>query len=377
MRARSSYNFELEELEEIVARCRPNNVKTYITLNTLLYDHDMNLMQKIVKKAKKVGIDSMIVQDMAVIEYAKKVGMPLHISTQMSVSNLPSIKFYSKFADTIVLARELDLKMMKYICDKVKEENICGPAGDLVKIEVFIHGALCIAQSGRCQMSLLQGNASAQRGACLQECRKAYLVTDIETGKQMQINNDYVLSPKDLCALPFLDKIINTGVSILKIEGRGRTADYVHVVTSIYREAIEAIAENKFDKVKIKKWMERLKTVYNRGFCEGYYLGQALPDFTKGYSGNISTEEKTFVGLINHYFDKAKVAEINLQAYGLKKGEKIVIIGNTTGVIYEKIEKIMIDEKFIDEVKHPNLITIPISKKVRKNDKVYILKKRN
>ena len=274
-----------------------------------------------------------------------------------------------------MLAREVDLKTMKTITDAIKKEKIRGPSSKPVKIEVFVHGALCIAPSGRCQMSLLQTNTSAQRGACLQECRKKYRIIDDETGKEMMVDNQYVLSPRDLCTIDFLDQIIDAGVSILKIEGRGRSADYVDTVTGAYREAIEAIADGTYNNKKAAEWKKRMSAVFNRGFTDVYYLGKALPDWSGKY-GSHATNERVFAGLVTHYFNKAGIAEINLQAKPLRVGDNLVIIGNSTGVTYEKVKSIKIDDKNAKQVNNPVTVTIPVSSKVRKNDKVYILIKR-
>lgn len=376
MRSRAADNFKIEEIAEIRERTKKAGVKCYLTLNTLLYEHDLALMKKIMDEAKKQNVDAAILQDIAAIQYASEIGLPVHASTQLSISNYESVKFYSRFADTIVLAREVDIMMMKKICEKIKTENLCGPSGKPVRIEVFVHGALCIAQSGRCQMSLLQNNTSAQRGACLQECRKKYKITDEETGKEMIVDNQYVLSPKDLCCLPFLDKLIDSGVSVLKIEGRGRAPDYVFKVVSNYKKAVELIEKNDFTQKAIDEMMEDLKTVYNRGFSDGYYLGKSLPEWS-GPSGNKSTEERVYVGIVNHYFDKAKIAELNVQAYTLKKGDKLAIMGKNTGFITTVISEMKKDEAFVEESGKQCMITIPLEEKIRKNDKIYVIKQRN
>lgn len=378
MRARSTskaYNFCLDDLEEIAKQAKEAKIKTYLTINCLIYDYDMEIMRKTLDEAKKHNIDAVIAQDIATIQYANEIGIRVHASTQLSISNFESVKFYSKFVDTVVLARELDLKMIKNIYEKIKEENIKGPNGELVKIEIFVHGALCIAQSGRCQMSILQQNASAQRGACLHECRKQYKITDAETGKEMIIDNEYILSPKDLCTLPFVDQIISAGVSIFKIEGRGKTPDYIYTVTKAYKEASQSVIDNTFTEEKIKNWMDELKKVYNRGFTDGYYLGKALPDFSKT-SGSQASEEKIFVGTIKHYYDKAKIAEITVQAADIKTGDKIMIIGNTTGLMYANITDIMENDKTVTTTHKPSLITTPIEQKVRTNDQVYLIKQK-
>ncbi len=375
MRSRSANNFCIEDLEEVAGICKKARIKSYITLNTLIYQHDLKLMKRIVDEAARVGISAVIAQDMAVILYARSQGVSVQASTQLSISNLESVKFYAQFADTIVLARELDLKMIEAIVRGVREEGVCGPSGALVKIEVFVHGALCIAQSGRCQMSLLQSNTSAQRGACLQECRKKYRIIDEETNAEFSVQDGYVLSPRDLCALPFLDKLTDAGVDVLKIEGRGRTPEYVDTVVRVYREALEAIEARKFTSAAVKGWMKRLETAYNRGFCEGYYLGKPLPDWAAS-SGSRATEEKNHLGIVNHYFPKAGIAEIKLQSSGVKVGDQLMFTGRTTGVLRSKVAGIQLDGQAVKTALNPAVVTIPVKEKVRLGDKVYLISKR-
>lgn len=370
MRARSAANFTLLDLREIADICNKAGVNSYLTVNTVLYDHDLNLMRAIIDAAKNANVSAVIAQDMAAILYANKVGQTVHISTQLSISNFEAVKFYAQFADTVVLAREVDLDSISAICRKIKEEGVRGPKGEFIKIEIFVHGALCIAQAGRCQMSLLQSNTSAQRGACLHECRKQYQVKDIETGHELTIRDSYILSPKDLCCLPFLDRIIDAGVAVLKIEGRGRSAQYVDVVTRVYREAREAILANEFSEEKKKDWMEQLRSVYNRDFCDGYYLGKPLPEWS-GYSKNQSTNERILVGRVTHYFQKAGIAEIAVDAHEIKEGDHLVIMGKTTGVMYVDVDSIRA------EADATNIVTIPVPDRVRLNDKVYVFIKRN
>lgn len=375
MRSRAANNFKLSELAEVSQICAKAGIRSYITLNTLLYQHDLALMKRIIDEAKKVNISAVIVQDMAAMLYAKEVSMPAQASTQLSISNYESVKFFSQYADTIVLARELDLEMIRQICSKVQEDQLKGPAGNLIKIECFVHGALCVAQSGRCQMSLISNNTSAQRGACLQECRKSYRIIDEENGNELRVENSYVLSPRDLCALPFLDKLVNAGIDVFKIEGRGRSAEYVDTVVRTYREAVDAIAENNFSQERIDSWMRELKRVYNRGFSEGYFLGKLLPDWSS-FPGNHATEEKEHIGIVDHYYDKARVAQIKIQSGQLKHGDKILIIGKTTGALRGEVLRIKIDEQTVELAQKNDLITIPFQNKVRDNDKVYLIKER-
>lgn len=368
MRVRSSYNFTLEELKEVADICKNAGVKSYITLNVVLYNHDLNQMRKVIDVAKDSGIDAIISQDMAAILYANSVGMGVHASTQLSISNMESVRFYSQFVDTIVLAREVDLKMMKEICEQCKKEDIRGKSGDAINIEVFIHGALCVAQSGRCQMSLLQNNTSAQRGACLQECRKKYLITDEETGQQLSVDGSYVMSPKDLCTLPFFDKIVETGVSALKIEGRARSPLYVSVVTKVYKDALKAIEEGKFDDSFIENGMKELDSVYNRGFCDGYYLGMSLPEWTNA-RGNVAKDELIYCGKVVHFFSKVSVVEVLPEAHKIEDGDKFVITGKTTGVLKGVVSGLKIDEE-------TKTVTFKISETARLNDQLFILKER-
>ncbi|MDX9971268.1 MAG: peptidase U32 family protein [Candidatus Gracilibacteria bacterium] len=368
MRVRSSYNFSLEELKEVAEICKKAGIKSFITLNVVLYNHDLSQMRKVIDTAKEAGIGAIISQDMAAIIYANSVGIGVHASTQLSISNIDSVRFYAKFVDTIVLAREVDLKQIKEICSKCREENILGKSGRPIEIEVFIHGALCVAQSGRCQMSLLQSNTSAQRGACLQECRKKYIITDEETGVQLGVDGSYVMSPKDLCTLPFLDKIIETGVATLKIEGRARNPLYVSVVTKVYKDALKAISEGKFDDAFIEKGMAELNSVYNRGFCDGYYLGMALPEWTNA-RGNVAKDELIYSGKVVHFFPKVSIVEILPEAHKIEDGDNYVITGKTTGVLKGVVSGLKYDEE-------TKTVTFKVDERVRLNDQVYILKER-
>ncbi len=376
MRARASNNFTLDDLKKIVEISKKNGVRTYLTVNTVLYDHDLNLMRKVIDTAKESGISAIIASDISAIQYANSIGMEVHISTQLNVSNIEAVKFYSKFADVIVLARELTMNQIKDITESIKKENIKGPSGNLIKIELFVHGALCVAISGKCYMSLATENASANRGACLQNCRKAYRVIDEETGEELKIENKYIMSPKDLCTIGFIDKIIDAGVSVFKIEGRGRSPDYVYETVKAYKEAVEAYKNKEYTEEKIKEWISRLERVFNRGFWHGgYYLGKKLGEWS-GVYGSKSSHEKIFVGVGEHYFPKTKIAQFYIQAEEIKVGDEVIIIGKTTGIIKDVVKSIYVDEKPSKSAKKGDRITIPISERVRKGDKLYIIKPR-
>lgn len=372
MRARSSINFTLDDLTKIAAIAKEKNIKTYITLNTIVYDHDLTLMRTIIDKAKDAGISAIIASDHAVMAHARSIGMPIHISTQSNITNIESILFYSAFAETMVLARELTLEQTEKIIAEIKRRNIKGPNGELIKIEVFGHGALCMAVSGKCYLSLHTDFASANRGACVQNCRRSYVVTDKETGSEFEISNEYIMSAKDLCTLPFLDKIIKAGVSVLKIEGRGRDERYVYTVTKCYKEAIEAIQTNTFTKEKIDEWLKKLETVFNRGFWEGYYLGRTIGEWTNEY-GSKATKKKTYIGKGLKYFDKAGIGEFIMEAHSLKIGDEVVISGPTTGIIETIVSELRIDNKKCNQVNRGSIFTFPLNKKVRASDKLYKL----
>jgi putative protease len=370
MRARQTMNFTLDNLEEIVALCSPHDVRTYITLNTIIYDHDLSLMRRIVDRALEAGITAIIASDQAVISYASKVGLEVHISTQTNITNIETVEFFSHFADTMVLSRELSMKQMKDLCDAVKRDNITGPNGDLVEIEVFAHGALCVAVSGKCYMSLHTQASSANRGACIQNCRRSYTVKDTDSGYEFEIDDQYIMSPKDLCTIDFLDQLISTGVKVLKIEGRGRAPEYVKTVIECYREAIDAVEAGTYNPELVEAWMDRLKTVYNRGFWGGYYLGQKLGEFSGG-PGSKATQKKVFIGKGRHYYPKPQIGEFNVLSHGVKVGDKLLITGPTTGVIETEITSMMVDDKDAQEAKKGHVVTFPISEKIRPSDKIY------
>lgn len=372
MRARSTMNFTLEDLEEVVARCAPKKVKSYITLNTIIYDHDLSLAKRIVDRAVSAGITAIIASDQAVIQYAKSKGMPVHISTQLNVTNIETVKFYSLFADVMVLSRELSIRQVQKIVEGVIKDDVRGPSGELVRIEIFAHGALCMAVSGKCYLSLHTQNSSANRGACIQNCRRKYKVVDLEGGHELEIDNEYIMSPKDLCTLDFLDQVIATGVGVLKIEGRGRAPEYVKTVIECYREAIDAYYEGTYTEEKVAEWMERLGTVYNRGFWSGYYLGQEMGEWTKKH-GSSATQKKIFLGKGLHYYPKAKIAHFDINAYSLKVGDKVVIIGPTTGVVETEITELMVDSQAVQEAKKGMTCTFPLDQVIRTSDKLYKL----
>ena len=374
MRARSADNFTLKDLKKIANICKKNNIKSYLTLNTVIYDNEFNLMKKICNEAKKANISAIIASDLAVIQYANSIKLPVHISTQCSVSNIEAVKFYSKYADVIVLARELTLEQIKNIVKEIKNKQIKGPNKQLVKIELFIHGAMCVSISGKCQMSLALFNESANRGKCLQPCRREYKVTDNETGDELIIDNHNVMSPKDLCTISFLDELIKAGVSIFKIEGRGRSPEYVYTVTKVYKEAIESINKKTYTKEKINNWTKQLETVFNRGFWHGgYYLGKKLGEWSGTY-GSKATTEKVAVGLVENYFPKNKVAHIKIESGQLTVNDSVMITGPTTGVLQFKLESLFVKERPSKLGVRNEDVTIKVPNKVRKNDKVYIVK---
>jgi len=370
MRARSSNNFTLKDLVEIAELCNKKNIKTYITLNTIIYDHDLILMKKIVDTAKQANITAIIASDQAVIGYAASVNMEVHISTQTNVTNLETIRFFSHFADVVILSRELSLLQVKEITKEIEKQQIKGPSGNLIKIEIFVHGALCMAVSGKCYMSLHTTNSSANRGACIQNCRKTYTVTDKEDGHQFDIDNEYIMSPKDLCTIGFLDQVLDSGSSILKIEGRGRSPEYVKTTTQCYREAADAYLEGTYNKEKVKGWMSRLTTVYNRGFWDGYYLGQKIGEWT-GAHGSKATKKKIYLGKAKKYFTKIQVAEFDLEAQHLREGDNILIAGKTTGIIETIVAEIRINDKQVKGVKKGDNFSIKLNHKVRPSDKLY------
>jgi len=373
MRAVSSVNFTLEELPEIVQRCEQNGVRSYLTLNTIVYDHDLLMAKKLINAAKNAGVSAVIVADQAVMFMAKEAGLEIHISTQINITNVETLKFYSTFADTMVLSRELSLRQVKHITQEIENQKITGPSGRLVEIEIFGHGALCMAVSGKCHMSLHTYNSSANRGACKQNCRKPYIVIDKESGIELEIDNEYIMSPKDLMVLDFLDQVKDAGVKVLKIEGRGRAPEYVATTVKVYREAIDALYDKNFTPQRIQKWVEQLARVYNRGFWSGYYLGKKLGEWTT--PGSHATQKKIYLGKGWHYYPKAKVAEFKMEAFDLKKGDKILITGPTTGVVEMLIDQMYVNDQPGEMAKKGDIISVKIDKKIRPADKLYKLVK--
>lgn len=369
MRSRSSINFTTEDLKLIAEKCSANNVRSYLTLNTILYDHDIRLMKNLVDEAKEAGISAVICSDLAAMAYCKKVGVPVHISTQANVTNIDTIEFYADYADVMVLSRELTLTQVGEITREIKRRNITGPSGELVRIEVFAHGALCMAVSGKCYLSLHSHNASANRGACIQNCRRKYVVTD-EEGVEFEIDNEYIMSAKDLCTIGFIDKMVDAGISIFKIEGRGRSADYVDVTVRCYREAIEAFESGDYTKDKVDAWTERLATVYNRGFWDGYYMGRKMGEWNDSY-GSKATTKKLFLGRGVKYFSKMQVGEFSMESHSLKTGDKILITGPTTGVVRSTVKELRIADSTVEEVKKGDKFSLPVDTVIRPSDKLY------
>ncbi len=372
MRSKSTHNFTTEDIGKIVEICEKHNVKAYIALNTIIYDNDIELMKQLVDTAKAQNITAIIASDIAVMSYAHKQGVEVHASTQLNICNIEAVKFFAQFSDVMVLARELNLTQVKYITDTIKKENITGPSGKLVEIEIFIHGALCMAVSGKCYLSLHEKNSSANRGACLQTCRKAYTVTEKESGYKLEIDNEYIMSPKDLCTIGFIDEIIDAGVSVLKIEGRARPAEYVKTVTNAYRKAIEAYNNKTFTKELSNKWRLDLNTVFNRGFWDGYFLGQKFGEWNNGY-GSKAEKKKFYIAKCTNYFSKIGIGEFLLQAGSIEVGDEILIIGPTTGVVETTITEIRKDLGKIEQAEKGDLVSIAMPEKIRRADKLYKL----
>ncbi len=372
MRSRSSQNFTLADLKEIVKIAKDHQIKTYLTLNIVMYDHELSRMREIVDAAQASGIDAIVASDPAVIDYVLKQGMSLHLSTQANVSNIESLRFYARFADVVVLARELTLEQIQNISEAINAEQIKGPSGELIRIEIFVHGALCMAISGKCYLSLHQADHSANRGECLQICRRAYIVQDKESGAELEVDHEYIMSPKDLMTICFLDKILDAGVTVLKIEGRARSPEYVKTVSQCYSEAVDSIIDGSFTAAKIEDWRNRLKTVFNRGFWDGYYLGQRLGEWSEKY-GSRATRRRVYLGKGVNYFRKPKVAEFILETGSLTSGDRILVTGPTTGLIESVVEEIWVNDKPVQQAVKGDRITIPLATAIRPSDKLYKL----
>lgn len=372
MRSGSSFNFTLDDLNRIVEICRENNLKSYLTVNCIIYDNDMNTLYEVIDSAKSAGVTAIIASDQAAIFYARKIGVEVHISTQLNVCNIETLAFYAQFADVVVLARELNLEQVRYIYDQIRVRDIRGPRGELVEIEMFVHGALCMAVSGKCYLSLHDANSSANKGSCRQICRRSYQVKDLDTGAELVVENEHIMSPKDLCAIDFLDRVLDAGVRVLKIEGRARPAEYVKRVCECYNEAIDSILSDTYTEEKIAAWKEKLSTVFNRGFWGGYYLGQRLGEWSRNY-GSSATRTKVYVGKVTNFYGKLGVAELLIEASPLSVGEEIIITGETTGVVEMVITEIREDMKNVDRVVQGVKCSIATPQTVRRGDKMYRL----
>lgn len=371
MRSRSSANFTADDMADIARFCSERGVKTYLTVNTVIYDSDIELMHNIVDCAKEAGISAIIASDMAAILYARSIGQEVHISTQVNVTNIEAVAFYSQFADVMVLARELNLDQVSAIHTQIEERGLTGPAGKPIRLEMFCHGALCMAVSGKCYLSLHEMNSSANRGACNQICRRSYLVTDRETGRELEVKNQYIMSPKDLKAIHFLNKMVDAGVRVFKIEGRARGPEYVAETVACYSEALEAICNHDFTDDKIQAWNQRLARVFNRGFWDGYYLGQRLGEWSSKY-GSSATRVKQYAAKAMRHFSKIGVGEFLMEAGELHQGDEVVITGPTTGAIICKAEELRRDLKPVDNVQKGDLFSMPVPQKVRPSDRLYI-----
>ena len=370
MRARSSNNFTLDDLKRITETAHSKGVKTYLTVNVVVFDNELDQLHLIIDAAKAAGVSAIIASDISAIMYARQVGVEVHISTQVNITNIDAVRFYAQFADVVVLAREMNLGRVGEISKAIREQNITGPKGELVRLEMFVHGALCMAVSGKCYLSLNEMNSSANRGSCMQSCRRAYIVTDKETGAELEIDNEYIMSPKDLKTIHFLNKLLDAGVSVLKVEGRARSPEYVYTVVECYREAVQAYFDGEFNNEKVADWDNRLASVFNRGFWDGYYLGQRLGEWSGNY-GSLATHRKVYVGKGLNYFSNLKVAEFKLETGPLRVGDEIYITGPTTGLVKTIVSEIQLDMQSVDEAPKGSYISIPVDTKIRKSDKLY------
>ena len=374
MRSRSSSNFTIDDMREIAAICSEKGLKSYLTVNTIVYDTDMTLLHSIIDAAKEAGISAIIASDIAAISYAVSVGVDVHISTQVNITNIEAVKFYSKFADVMVLARELNMEQVREIHEAIVKENICGPSGRQVRIEMFCHGALCMAVSGKCYMSLHEMNSSANRGACNQICRRSYTVTDKETGAQLEVENQFIMSPKDLKTIHFLNKLVDAGVRVFKIEGRARGPEYVAETVECYSEALQALCDGTYSDEKVAGWDQRLERIFNRGFWDGYYMGQRLGEWSTKY-GSSATRVKKYIAKVTRYFSKLGVGEFKMLSGTLKPGDEVIITGPTTGALIFKAEELRLEYDPVDEVHKGQLFSMPVPEKIRPSDRLYIWEK--
>ena len=372
MRSHSANHFTIDDLREIAATCNEKGVKTYLTVNTIIYGEDIPTMHTFCDAAHEAGISAVIASDVAVMTYCRQIGQEVHLSTQLNISNIEALKFYAQFADVVVLARELNLDQVAEIYRQIEEQHICGPSGEQIRIEMFCHGALCMAISGKCYMSLDNTGRSANRGACMQICRRSYLVTDRETGTQLEIDNKYIMSPKDLKTVRFIDRMMKSGVRVFKIEGRARGPEYVYTVVKTYKEAIQSVLDGTFTEEKKDHWDTELARVFNRGFWDGYYQGQLLGEWNSNYGSN-ATERKVYVGKGRKYFSKIGVAEFQIEAATFKPGDKLLITGPTTGVLYVTPTEIHGNNGPIPEARQGMRVSIAVPEKVRESDKLFKL----
>ena len=370
MRSHSANHFDITDLKEIAAECRQHGIKSYLTVNTIIYDDDIPVMREILDAAKEAEVSAIIASDVAVMSYCNSIGLEVHLSTQLNISNIEALKFYSRFADVSVLARELNMAQVKKLHQEIIDDDVRGPKGGLVRIEMFCHGALCMAVSGKCYMSLHAANRSANRGECVQICRRSYTVTDNETGNQLDIDNKYIMSPKDLKTIRFIDRMMDAGVRVFKIEGRARGPEYVYTVVKCYKEAIRSVLDGSFTEEKKADWDRRLATVFNRGFWDGYYQGQTMGEWSKSY-GSQATEKKVLIGKVTKYFSRLNVAEIAVEAADFALGDKLLITGNTTGVMYVTATEIHDDNGPVEHAPQHERVSVPVKGKVRPNDKVF------
>ena len=374
MRSHSANHFTIDDLKEIAATCHDHGMKSYLTVNTIIYGEDLDTMRQIIDAAHEANVSAVIASDVAVMTYCRQVGVEVHLSTQLNISNVEALKFYARFADVSVLARELNMKQVGHIHDEILRQHICGPSGQPIRIEMFCHGALCMAVSGKCYMSLHAANRSANRGQCVQICRRSYTVTDNETGNAMEIDNKYIMSPKDLKTIRFIDKMMKAGVRVFKIEGRARGPEYVYTVVTCYKEAIKAVLDGTFTEERKNEWDKRLATVFNRGFWDGYYQGQTMGEWNDHY-GSLATERKVLVGKVTKYYSRLGVAEVAVQANTFKLGDKLLITGNATGAMYLTADEIRYDLKPVEQAEQGWLVSIPVPGKVRENDKFFKIEK--